>query len=322
LDPKNEEKPDGALRDPAAKAHQHDGTELSDGADFFVAPPPEIGAIKSQSSTLRRDKTPLSGNLRLLVVSGGLLLGAALGVAVVKLFSVYSSFWSTFWPVSLALLGGALAWGMTGFRHTCSYVGEKGAAKFTCKGRRERVVGREVLLFEQAAELRTAVTRNYTNGVYSGTTYDFTWKDGRGERCYTIAGGFNKKDGKPPTKDLFHFAEAAEAAWTVHLLDRAQHQLDSDGFIQFDLGRKNKDYVRIGRGFMEFFIKGKNARCEVEDIETLQIGKGWFTIKRKDAKVGWFRKDGVFQFPYASMANARLFLVALEAILGFRFGPQ
>ena len=64
----------------------------------------------------------------------------------------------------------------TGFSHTCTFVGKKGVARYKCSGNREQTSG-EVFLFEDATELRTAQTRHYTNGAYTGTNYTFTWTD-------------------------------------------------------------------------------------------------------------------------------------------------
>lgn len=47
-------------------------------------------------------------------------------------------------------------------------------------------------------------------------------------------------------------------------------------------------------------------------------GQGQFHIHHKDAR--WFSSKGKFNFSYATMANARLFLLAMEKLTGYRFG--
>ena len=78
--------------------------------------------------------------------------------------------------------------------------------------------------------------------------------------------------------------------------------------------------MAVGPGFIDFHIGSKQARCTREEIAAITINAGTFQIKRTDAQIGWFSKSGVFQFNYGQMANARLFLMALDKLLGYRFG--
>ena len=303
---------------PPPGATEHDGVAIPSDAVFFAPAPEAIGRVLSASSNLKKGQRPMSSNTRIVVTLVGFLLGLGLGLGINWIFDVVMGFWRTLWPTAFGAVGALIAWLATGFSHTCTYVGDLGIAKFTCKGTPENVTGKEILLFKDVDQLRTTITRHYTNGVYSNTSYNFLWTDKSRGYTHMVSGTYRKKDGAPPSGDHFHYAEAAETAWTVHLLEQSQQALDEKGAIQFDLHKG--DHVRIGRGYIELTFKGKTALCDVEDIETISIAQGFFTIKRKDAKVGWFRKDGVFQFSYATMANARLFVLALDRILGFRFG--
>jgi hypothetical protein len=101
-------------------------------------------------------------------------------------------------------------------------------------------------------------------------------------------------------------------------LDRALEELNTTGAIRFNIGRNN--WIAIGGGFIDLHMDGKDARCTREEIAGISLNGGIFEIKRTDAKIGWFSKTGVFSFGYGQMANSRLFILALDKLLGFRFG--
>ena len=90
--------------------------------------------------------------------------------------------------------------------------------------------------------------------------------------------------------------------------------MEQQGFLQFNLSKN--DFVRVGPGVLEFAMKGELSRVTAADIKSLNLGQGTFTIKTHEAK--WFGSKGKFSFSYATMANARLFLIALERLLGYR----
>jgi hypothetical protein len=53
-------------------------------------------------------------------------------------------------------------------------------------------------------------------------------------------------------------------------------------------------------------------------LRLLNLSQGRFHITHKDA--GWFSRKGKFSFSYSTMANARLFLLAIDKLMGIRFG--
>src|SRR5262249_51451932 len=178
--PKKKAKSSGRTADdeeeyePPQNMTNHGGGEINSKDEFFVPPPPEIGEVVSCHTTLRRNVEPMSPGARIAgaTVAGavGLALGIVIGVAAKAGAAM----------VLLALLRAGIGIGMvilcTGFKHTCPYVGKEGVARYTCKGSRDNVTGR-VFTFKDAAELRTQQTRHYTNNVYQGTNYTFTWSD-------------------------------------------------------------------------------------------------------------------------------------------------
>ena len=280
------------------------GTEM----DFFAPPPPEIGEVLNAYSSLKRGQRPLSA-----AAKGAIMFGpGVVALAVLWYTHAVDDIWQVVIFVALFVVG----WFVTRFSHTCTYVGKEGVARFRCKKDRENITQQEVFLFRDAAELRTSQTRHYHNGGYTGTNYDFTWTDDEGRKVFRCQGTYHGEKKPPKPTDPFHFAQAAEAAWSVHLLDRVQEQLDSAGAIVFRLG--GSDWVAVGPGFLELNLKGERRRCESAEIGGVSIHDGTFKVKRTDAREGWFRSTGVFQFPYGTMANARVFLLAVDRLLGHR----
>jgi hypothetical protein len=115
--------------------------------------------------------------------------------------------------------------------------------------------------------------------------------------------------------ELFRYVQAAEAAWSVHYLERAQKYLDAEGSIPFPVDSAR--VVRVGPGFMEFHFGGEPVRLTKEDIASVSFGSGTFKFKHQDAK--WYSLSGKYSFQYVNMANARVFLLALEKLMGYRW---
>ncbi len=277
--------PVAAAWTPGPNVTQHNGDAMPTDLVFFAPPPPEIGEVVTARSTLNARKRPMAALSRLLL--GGFLGSLAyvglsfLGVDVV-------------WQV-MAFAGiVALTWWLTGFKHQVTYVGKEGAAWLTCRGQMDRIVKSEVFRFDEAAELRTGQTRQYTNGVYSGTSYNFSWTDASGRKRFKLSGTYHGEKKPPKAKDPFHFAQAAERAWSLHLLARAQDELDKNGALHFPLGA---DWIAVGPGFLVLCRKGRQERWDHDEIGGITINDGTLKIKRIDAKEGWFSVPGRLPVP-------------------------
>jgi hypothetical protein len=120
----------------------------------------------------------------------------------------------------------------------------------------------------------------------------------------------------PPPRDAYHFAVASELAWSNYLLKFIPEQLKQHGAIYFSLG--GNDWVSVVPKQLELSVRGQTTSCSTADIGSIQLQQGLFTVKRKDAKEGWFSSSGVFKFNYNALANARLFAFVLEKLVGIR----
>lgn len=294
----------------------HGATEIPPEMEFFAAPPAEIGEVQTAWSTLVTTKRPMGAGMRAFVCG---LLG--LGVGGVAAF-LTNQLEGPVDPVVLAccaaggILAAVIAVFATRFRHTCSYVGVEGMARYVIRGSRAGLPAEELFVFQDADNLNASQTRQYVNGVYSGTNYDFTWTNSTGGKLLRLAGSFRSKEGFPKPKDPFHFARVGEVFWNAHLSARMQEELDSKGFVEFPVNKRDK--VRVGNGFLEFFFKGETQRVPVEEIKTLSCNSGTFAIHTNDA--GWFGSKGKFTFQYGQLGNAGMFVFAIEQLLGYEFG--
>lgn len=314
------------LQSPAATAQQavvspfegvtdHRGEPRPPDRELFAAPPPEIGRVLSAESTLPAGKGEYPLALRLFVI----VAPAALAGGLVLWFGRDTWPWNrdlvNILAAAAALVLALIAWYVTRFTHRCSYVGEDGAALFKLKGRRDATEAAQVLVYAAAAELRASQTRHFYNGVYTGTSYDFRWSDAAGRQLLKLGGKYMGKDAPPKPDDAFHFAAAAEMAWSMHYLDRAQGQLEREGSIAFPVDRGR--VVRVGPGFMEFHFGGEPVRVTAEEIGKVSLAGGHFSFAHKDAK--WYRSAGKFNFPYGRMANGKVFFLALDKLMGYRW---
>jgi hypothetical protein len=248
------------------------------------------------------------------------IMGAAIGVLIGVFIAVVGGTRNpaviAVWPLGLGGIGLTIALLLTRFKRSCTYVGRDGVARFACAGDRDRLTRSEVFLFRDAMDLRTSQTRHYTNGVYQGTNYSFTWTDVGGVQRYVISGRHNSEKGTPALTHDYYWATAAEFAWTLHLLGQLEAKLNLGGGVTFNVNQY--DWVRVSPGHLRFSFKGQTFDCPVDEIGQARVDQGMFIIKRIDAREGWFSSEGVFKFPYSQLANAQLFLIVLDKVAGVR----
>jgi hypothetical protein len=285
-------------------------------ADFFASAPEAVGPVRSASTTLRVGKEPLNPGVRLLVI-GAVGLGAMLLTAGVEFVcQMTDPFWMVALPVIVAAVAALITLGVTRFSHTCTYVGRDGVARFVCSGSRDRLTVSEVFLFREAVDLRTAQTHYYRNGAYQNTSFAYTWYDVGGRKRYAISGTHNSLNNTPPPNHYFHYAKAAELAWTIYLADDVDRQLQLSGSIHFNLS--NGQWIRLGRGVVVIGFGGEPVELDARDVGAVQVQKGVVRIKRYDAEEGWFSSRGVYKFDFASLANAQLFFFLMNKVVGIR----
>ncbi len=291
---------------PAPDIVDHLDCAISPSWDFFAPPPENIGRLYTAASTLTKEEEPWS------MASRAMLAGGIFLVCTVITFGIGIAFqWD---PVAYLVVGpaiggvgGLIAWFCTSFEHAVTYVGEEGCARIWCGGDRDSISAVEIFRFETAAELRTAETRHYKNGIYQHTSFSFDWTNQAGSSVYNISGSHGVEFGTPPAETDYAYANKAELAWSQYMFAKLIEPITRGGFTQFNLS--GGDWVRVGNRFLEFNIGGTTERVRTEDLLSDEIANGWLKMKRKDAVEGWFANTGVFEFAYSDLANAQLFLM-------------
>jgi hypothetical protein len=292
----------------------HGGKPLPADIDFFIPPPAEIGPLRSACSTLRQGNEPIPLAARLFIMApvGGLLWFVC--TMILFYLDIRNPFWKTVLPMVVVLVGAYIVVRATRFRHTCSYVGQEGVARYICSGKRDNITTSELFLFRGATDLRTATTIRYYNGAYQGTDYSFTWSDISGQPRYQVKGSHNSEPGTPPAKDPYQFGRAAEINWTLYLIQGAYELINMGGSVLFTI--KGGDWIKLGKGVLTLSTGGSTVEWPVEDIRDCAIKQGIVRIRRKDAKEGWFSVVGVYKFSFNHLANAQLFFHMLDKVVG------
>jgi hypothetical protein len=283
-----------------------------------VPPPSEIGPVVTAKSSLRTGVQPRPPAARagMIMISAGLALIAV--VLVVVAFKPRSLAPFILFPLLAALVVGGIVGFRTRFRHSCSYVGREGVARFICSGDRDNLAVRDVFLFRDAAEVRTSQTRHYVNGGYTGTEYVYTWTDVAGRQRWVWKGRYHSQEGPPKPEDPFYFGRSAESAWTGYLLPGAFRQLELSGSVLFRVARN--DWIRVTPMSLILHFGGRQDEWNREDLANVAFDGGAIKIRRRGAKEGWFSSTGVFKFDFAGLSNAQLFFFLVERVLGVPVG--
>jgi hypothetical protein len=176
--------------------------------------------------------------------------------------------------------------------------------------------GRKIKIFTFRSSDRITLTNKFVNGVYSNTFYEYRWYDANKQNIYSLCGSHSSKEGNPPVQDTYHFALAAENAWSVFAYECACDKLERNATVSFDLVGDRA--LVLGNGFIEIINSNKSTRINTSEIDHLTIDRGIVTLRKIDAKSGFFGigSSGIFQFEYRQIGNAKLFLMLFDALVG------
>ena len=307
---------------PPSHLKTHDGSKLTPDVQFFFPPPIVIGEIISASTTLSIESMSMNKIVRILLTcSPGIILQLTIKEPILSLI--------------VGITIGAIIWYVTRFNHSCSYVGTRGIIEYKLTGSRSALPKKSLLIFEDANDLYTKTTHNYTNSIYTGTVYLYEWikKDGKN---HCIRGKYYASRGIPAIKNYWHFVNRAELAWSNYLLCTLGKQLQRGGYIEFPIPQQLLSFnslcaIRVGEGFLEFVTHADGEEIMVErgglkiktnkatarrvlakDMRNVSLDAGVFCFKHEDSR--WWSGKGKYSFEYAALPNARLFLICLSEI--------
>lgn len=291
-------------------------------SDFYFGDPGEwIGRITSASTNLDSNAPGKKlfwgsvGRVFLALMLGGLAALVGWGLAVLATQIV---------PSIEKMDGvGASGFGVIGFvagfllaapTNLTTYVGTDGIARATRKKQQTSV---EAVRWDQVRCLRFNQTRNHVNGSYTGTSYNFTFHRNDDQKPFIIFGNFAAQDASSaPRSSKIHFAFKAENSWTSYRLTRMETELTQHGSVHF--GINQKDWIRVGKGYIDLFFKGQQERLLPADLSAVLLDQGYMTIQRVGAKKGLFSSEGVFRFNVNGMADFRYFIIVFQSLTGYR----
>jgi predicted Zn finger-like uncharacterized protein len=309
-----------ARRRPAAPPDalpDHRGRPLPEDAEFFIPPPDEIGEVLSGHTTLREGNREWPAWVAISAPVVGGALGVVFGVWLSGTSASMGSVEHFLFPILFGLLGVVVLFFIFLFSHTATYVGKEGAAQFDAFWARN-IFLKYLLRFCDAAELWTGVTVHLMNGGYWYTSFSSIWYDDRGKPLFSLLGRHHSEKGDPPAENKYHFAQAAEHAWTRWLLPDALRQLEDPGYVQFRLWRLLGDeWIRLDRKTITIKVKGGPVRFPARNIEEVRLKKGVLTIRPSRVSAAVAHAKDEYRFDFADVANRQLFLHLLRELYGF-----
>lgn len=157
-------------------------------------------------------------------------------------YALDSVVWRSIWTALVVLIGWAVL--VSQNYHGIDYfVGSHGYAEFTFSGSRDNITNKVVHTFDESDLLVHGETRNFTNGIYTGTSYKFAflYSDPAGvmKELYGLSSQYNHKNGGPNTGDMhYDFWYTVEQYYTSYILEKYLKQLESEGQVTFQVVKK------------------------------------------------------------------------------------
>ena len=213
--------------------------DIKAGSSFVKVVPNNIGEIVYFDTDTPTDvpQSDFTYMLRKVVV---FLLTAAVVAGI--WYALDSVVWRSIWTALVVLIGWAVL--VSQNYHGIDYfVGSHGYAEFTFSGSRDNITNKVVHTFDESDLLVHGETRNFTNGIYTGTSYKFAflYSDPAGvmKELYGLSSQYNHKNGGPNTGDMhYDFWYTVEQCYTSYILEKYLKQLASEGQVTFQVVKK------------------------------------------------------------------------------------
>ncbi len=308
----------------------HCGLPIRSDADFFVSPPAEIGRVLTADSALGRYDNPLSNAMfkkRGWMIVGLMLLCVVAIVGIMFAIQAWASgaLRSGDLLFSLMLVAGFVATGIPIYVSrraserkmkvlACSFVGENGAAVYTLKGGIGDEIAEDVLMFADAADL--LVSREGSSP--SIINYKYNWRDAEGESLLLYEGRRYSMSKTFSLRNPFYFLRAAEEQWCDYRYEMMKAEFEKEGYVEFAIGSQRT--IRVGMEYIELLWPDGDYRVPIEDFTDISLSGEMFRFKHRDG--AWMGREGKFNFQYADLSNAKLFITALDHLAGISWPDE
>lgn len=193
-------------------------------------------------------------------------------------------------------------------RDVCTYVGSEGVSRHAFRG--ARIVD-EIIVFSEVAELR--ITREaralrQLNGVGRAR---YALRDGVGRELLVVdaAPSVDGPSGVAPSAGA-SFGDAAERAFSEHVVARYDAELIAHGRIRFVLGPR--EVIELGPGFLELEASGTRARLDATEIRSVRVTRGMLEIRTGAAGEAM----GIFRLRLVDTRSVHAFAVVLQQLVG------
>lgn len=303
----------------------HFGDKLPDNIEFFKLPK-NIGKIISGYSTLTKDNHPSTNKDRTRRFLKAIAISVAISLVVIFLFRVENPIWITIWsivPLGISLLIASVA---NEFTHISHFIGVNGFAYYRCDKNRVNITQSYEVNFNNVTDFLKVIVVNKRNFNYAGTDYTFVWLKNN-----TILkeenGSHDSKEGEPgKNHSQYWLHEMAERYWTIYLLDNMEKELETKGYLTFNVyGYKNDNYVKmpyinLGIGYIKFITSKGDVTYNFNEIKRVYTkGSNLFLEHSNYEKKFFFFESGDKNgIPLTSLSNRQFFFRAMELLIGYK----
>lgn len=222
--------------------------DIKAGKSFVNVVPDNIGEILYFDTNTPTD-VPKSDFVYMLRKVAVFLLTAAVIAGI--WYALDSVVWRSIWTALVVLIGCAV-FAVQSYHGIDYFVGTHGYAEYTFNGSRDNITNKVVHTFDESDLLVHGETRNFMNGVYTGTSYDFAflYSDPSGvmKKLHGLSSQYNHKNGGPNTGNMnYDFWYTVEQCYTRHILGKYLKLMESEGQVTFPIVTKssiiNETYV-------------------------------------------------------------------------------
>lgn len=304
----------------------HFGDVLSDNIDFFKLPK-NIGKIISGYSNLNRDVYPPTKKDRLRRLSKSIGIAILFSLIIIFIFKVQNPIWIVIWSIIPLGIGLWITNAANSFSHICNYCGVNGFAQFRCEGNRKNITESFEINFNDITDFLKVTVINKRNFNYTGTDYTFVWLK-NDKLIKEVNGSHDSKEGKPAKHHYeFWLHEIAERYWTIYLLDNMEKELESKGYLTFNLYSYDNNkyekvpYIHLGIGYIKFITSKEEVTYSFNEIKKVYTKGSNLFIEHKNYEKKFLfwesgNKNGI---PLTNLSNRQFFFKAMELLIGYKF---